>query len=248
MKRQAFLIESSQITGEPDLPGARVDTEKWKQFLLSDKGGAWEDYEIETVHHPSSNELRARLLLVKADYVFITFSGHGYHLQGEMLQDTHICLRYKDNMPIRDVVPSSARCTFVIDSCREVVFEKMANAADLLRALSAVNERYEDRRAEYRALFDSHVLQAGPGLIRLFACNIGEVADEGPTSGGLYTRSLIQGATNWHRKTPHDEKSVYSVWNAHSDAAMLTTAEKSEQHPQYDEGRRYFRFPLAVKP
>jgi len=46
MKRSAILIESSQLQGKQDLPGARLDVEKWTTFLLSDKGGAWNADEI----------------------------------------------------------------------------------------------------------------------------------------------------------------------------------------------------------
>ena len=82
MKRQAILIESSQIVGQPDLPGAKVDVDNWSAFLQSDEGGAWRGDEIAIFRKPSWTALQARLALeATTDYVFVTFSGHGYHIR-----------------------------------------------------------------------------------------------------------------------------------------------------------------------
>ena len=42
-KRFAIIIESSDVKGLRDLPGARQDAENWRSFLMSDLGGAWID-------------------------------------------------------------------------------------------------------------------------------------------------------------------------------------------------------------
>ncbi len=45
IKRVAIIIESSNVQGLADLPGARIDAANWRAFLMSDLGGAWNDHE-----------------------------------------------------------------------------------------------------------------------------------------------------------------------------------------------------------
>ena len=61
MKRKAILIESSNVVGLADLPGARVDVENWGRFLQSDLGGAWDSSEIRVLNKPFSTDLKKEL-------------------------------------------------------------------------------------------------------------------------------------------------------------------------------------------
>ena len=77
MKRRAILIESSNVTGHDDLPGARVDVTNWRNFLKSDLGGAWEDSEIVTLRKPASQEVDLQLNAGADGYCLVAYSGHG---------------------------------------------------------------------------------------------------------------------------------------------------------------------------
>lgn len=253
MNRKAFLIESSTIKRDPpvaDLPGARVDVRNWKAHLQSNHGGGWTENEIEILRHPTKSYLKARLLLEKTtDYVFITFSGHGFHFRGKELDDSLICLNdnVSDDIPVTEINPGNPRCTVVVDSCREVVFEKMARVESFRESLIALNADRSDLRLRYRAVFDAAVMQAGSGVIRMFACNIDETADESASSGGLYTRSLIDCCSEWHDRTASGQPFYYPTLEAHQCATQKTTGRQPQQAPQYEGGRRMHHFPLAVK-
>ena len=61
MKRKAILIESSDVKGHTDLPGARVDIANWELFLRSDYGGGWTDSEIVILRKPFSADVEKAL-------------------------------------------------------------------------------------------------------------------------------------------------------------------------------------------
>lgn len=247
MKRKAFLIESAQLQGQDDLPGARIDISNWKNYLLSDEGGAWEPEEIQTFSKPSRTALLARLAQESlTDYVFIAFSGHGFHIKGKDLDESMICLNDTENVPVNAMNPGNPRCSFVIDTCRELLLEEAITTAFAANEMIRSAE-YRDRAA-YRGIFDAAVQMAERGIIRLFACDVDEAAGESPRSGGFYTTSLIRCCIDWHHGAPTGASRYYSTSSAHSCAAMRTTQRQPQQHPQYNGGRRNNHFPLAVKP
>lgn len=247
MSRKAFLIESSQLNGEPDLPGARVDVTNLRMFLRSDEGGAWDDEEILTLRKPSWTFLQALLNAERTtDYVFMTFSGHGYHVKGKDLDESRICLTENDEVPVASINPGNPRCTFVIDACRQLILEKSLTEVIAAKEMSRI-AAYQDRQA-YRRLFDATVAQGEKGIIRMFSCDIDEAAGESRLSGGYYTEALMKCCRDWDTATESGRRNYYSVWQAHSCAATRATHRAFQQHPQYDGGRRNTCFPLAVKP
>lgn len=247
MKRKAFLIESSRLQSHPDLPGARVDVLNWKNFLLSDEGGAWEEKEIVTLSNPTRIMLQGLLALeASTDYVFITFSGHGFHIKGKDLDESMICLNTTENVAVSAVNPGNPRCMLIIDACRQLVQE------DVLIEMSAANlillSAASPNRVAYRNIFDIAVTQAERGVIRLFSCDIDEAANESPHSGGFYTNALVECCRYWHDNIAANKKLYYPAWDAHQSAAIHTTLRNAQQHPQYSGGRRNKYFPLVVKP
>lgn len=247
MTRRAILIETSQLQDHPDLPGARIDVANWTAFLRSYEGGAWNDDEITTLSKPSWAVLQARLQLEKStDYVFVTFSGHGYHPEGKDNDETRICLNERDEIPVRQLSPDNPRCTVVIDACRQLVKGKALLEAFSVKEMVR-SAAFRDRLA-YREVFDSAVAQAERGVIRLFSCSVEESANESPTSGGYYTDALLGCCSKWHDRAEKGKRLYYSVWPAHECAVANTTLRESRQHPEFNGGRRNKYFPLAVKP
>ena len=162
LKRRAILIESSGVRGSDDLPGARADVKNFKQYLCSDTGGAWEDDEIRILNSPSWMDVLLELWVAKDfDYVFMTFSGHGYHLRnGRSLDDTVVCLSDED-VRVRDMNPANPRCLFIIDACRKIItteillegmvtkmFKTSAEYSDRNRIGSSTMPKYKVQRRE----------------------------------------------------------------------------------------------------
>jgi hypothetical protein len=244
MKRKALLIESSRLTGQPDLPGARIDIRNWRSFLRSDVGGAWNDDEIISLNNPSWPALQGQLILQSStDYVFITFSGHGEHIREKDIDESKIYLTENDKVLVRQINPGNPRCTFIIDACRGLVTPEALPVAIAMSISKAVS----DRQA-YRDLFDAAIEQAEKGIIRVFSCSIDEAAGESAISGGYYTTALMDCCTDWHRSHDSGKRYYYPINSAHDCASSRTTERNKQQHPQYNGGRRNKHFPLAVKP
>lgn len=244
--RAAILIESSNVQGQRDLPGARLDVANWQRHLRSMHGGAWRESEITVLHKPGWATLKT-ILTKHADtnYVFITFSGHGDHLQGKDIDETRICLNENDDVLVTSVNPGNPRCTFVVDSCRGIVREE-----EIPRKAEAVVLMEKQARdvGAYRQLFEAAVEQAERGTIRLYSCDLGESAGESSRSGGYFSTYLVDCSEAWYRGTEQGKRYYYPVSRACDCAAKETTKREPQQHPQYEGGRRTNHFPLAVCP
>ena len=243
LTRAAILIESSNIPRESDLPGARLDVTNWRQHLCSDYGGAWDAAEITILNTPTWASLKGLLSQhSNTDYVFIIFSGHGYHVVGKDIDETRICLTGSDEIPVASVNPGNPRCTFVVDSCRGVVREEDLSVPKI--AMESLMQKTASSRDAYRRTFDQAIQQCERGVIRLYSCDLEESAHESSRSGGYFSTFLMACCDNWHDRT--SERSYYPMDLAHRCAAGRTTGKVPQQHPQYEGGRRRKHFPLAV--
>jgi hypothetical protein len=248
LSRRALLIESSQMQGQPDLPGARLDVQNWRAYLLSDAGGAWNDQEITVLSRPSWADLRVRLdLEATTDYVFMSFSGHGYHRRGDDIDESLICLTERDEVRVREVNPGNARCTFVIDACRQLVTDEELLERSIIAAMMVKSFALADRQ-RYRDLFDRAMQNGERGMIRLYSCDIDEAAGESRRSGGYYTSALIGCSVEWQENAAAGHAYYYPTDRAHNCATQRVSMRFPQQHAQYEGGRRNNHFPLAVKP
>lgn len=245
--RQAILIESSILASHPTLAGARADAANLGSFLLEDHAGAWEQDEIALLHNPSVADVRSVLReAATKDYVFLAFSGHGYHVRGRSLEEDRICLGSTEEMAVSELNPGTARFTCLIDTCRKVeaaplVLEarKFANAAKALKY---------DYRWRCRQLFDDALSNSERGTISLFSCDLDEAAGE-TKEGGYFTSSLLDSANVWKDSLSGGLSSsldLYSAFTRSVDAVHRTS--HNQQHPQFQGGRRLRYFPWAVRP
>jgi hypothetical protein len=244
MTRQAIIIESSTVAGLKDLPGARKDTQNWTTYLCSEPGGAWELAEITVLNTPSWATLSHHLNLARSkDYVFIAFSGHGFHEKEK--DETYICLNSDEDIPASSINPGNPRCTVVFDSCRGLyLLEKISVLAAVNRA-PTLSEIYS--RIRHKQLFESAVNSAEKGIIRLYSASLDESAAEDRLKGGYYSTQLISSCERWYEDEHPDGTEIFTVREAHAAAARIVTARFPQQNPQYDEGRRLYPFPLAIK-
>ena len=122
MSRKAILIESSKLKDHPDLPGARADVDNFSQFLQSEIGGSWYEWEIVPLHNPTRSRVLAELKNAKdVDYSFVTFAGHGYHARSNVIEETRVCLNDTEEMAVSELDPKNDRCLSIIDCCRQLV-------------------------------------------------------------------------------------------------------------------------------
>lgn len=251
--KAALLIEASNVKGHLHIPGAKKDVENWQMYLGSDIGGLWS--KIETRSKPRKKEVLDYLnqLSFFHQYVFVAFSGHGYH--DPKKNRTVILLNDDEEMDVAELQPA-VNSTLVVDACRGVEAAtvgtgRLVRAANLV-ALSESATRMQKSAVTrpspeaYARLFDSTV-QKYTGNTVMYSCSVGEAADEDPNNGGVYTTALIRSSLAWHegaQSTP----SVLSSYHAHQAAKEVLVNQKADQKPEYKFTGTALNFPLAVKP
>lgn len=254
MSRKAIIIESSNVVGESDLPGARVDQKNWINFLKSELGGAWEDSEIIPLSKPYSKDVEKHLEEHKDKYCFVAFSGHG--CDGSVVLNEG----FKD-FPILRLKPRGEQGALIVDSCRGVeaaveynflAKQILIEGADRGRGVVA-NSRQGDltkfsalaskvpKRFDHSVRWRRALLDSGGGIVEMLACSKGEAAGENSKAGGFYTSLLLQSADLWERAGGIGE--VHSTRAAHDHAAKKMPP---QQNPKYSPARLAFPFAVSV--
>jgi len=254
MTRIAIIIESSNVEGETDLPGARVDQRNWVNFLKSELGGSWCDIEIILLSKPYSNDVDVLLDEHKDKYCFVAFSGHGS--EGSVALNDH----YK-NFPSSNLKPRGEKGTLLIDSCRGVEAATEFNFSarqTLMEAAysgrSVIANSRTGRSTEFMAKAaslesrSSHsvtwrlaLMRSKSGLVEMLACARGESADEDPNYGGYYTSLLLQSADLWQQAGGLGN--VHTTLDAHNHASAKMPP---QQNPEYRPTDLTFPFAVSV--
>ena len=265
--RFALIIESSNVSGEKDLPGARADAKNWKSFLMSNLGGAWNEDEIIVREKPEAEWVR-RIIRNHADgYMFLVFSGHGQMVldRTTWTYKSCVCLNNKERDVGIDSIMPQHKGTAVFDCCRGMpqsgAFAKcgrVLNESFALDGLSnesvALNAMKSYIRARCRHGFERGIDSLDSfRAVKMFACSEGEGAGEDPSAGGFYTSLLIGSARDWECA---DQKrggilipgvNVLSTYEAHEIACIGVMAKtKGGQVPKYSPSGQAYPFAIRV--
>ena len=256
MKRKAILIESSNVSGYSDLPGARVDVQNWINFLKSDLGGAWEASEIVPMSKPASTDVEKELKVDSDCYCFVAFSGHGS--DGSVLLNEN----WVKGFPISSLKPKSQRGTLIVDSCRgvertaflaaqaaadelmnrSVAYDSLKGHATTFASSAEISEHLLLKRAgkivTHRQIWEEALKKCANGVVEMLACAKGQEAEEDASAGGYYTSLLLQSADLWQQTATVP---VHTTKDAHDYAAKNLPV---QQTPEYRPSR--LTFPFAV--
>ncbi|KAJ3060727.1 hypothetical protein HK102_009378, partial [Quaeritorhiza haematococci] len=244
MRRKAILIEAGCVKDCQDIPGPLVDVALYKRWLLSDHGGAWEEEEIQVLNCPGPASVQAWVKAASfADYALVAFSGHGHHVKNTATnrEETRVILRGGEEFSVGDLNPNNARCTLIVDACREVTTIHLLESVKAARAAyvrSAGNVRQRHRDA-----FDAAVQACGEGTIRLYSCSVGQIAGD-TQDGGVFTFGLIDGAESWATRTSITAE--LPINRAFEIAKSYTLGQRPRQAPMYEGDRRLRHFPFGV--
>lgn len=182
MKKFAFLLGNTD-----GLSGVKKDLNRFKSFLESDIGGAWDEEEIYCSCDLNYDEVMSNIENIRNscyDYVVFYFSGHG-----GMKRSTELCLNARGDIISEDEISGLAsRQLSIYDCCR--VFPKMVKTATNFTLDESV-ESYLDRRNMYRKRFDSLIASASEQEVRLYACHPDRCAND-TSDGGVYTKHLLE--------------------------------------------------------
>lgn len=250
MKRRAILIEAANVKGLDYLPGAEADIRNYQQYLCSITGGCWQKTEIRALSKPSRSQLLAEIGAAEreAEYLFISFSGHGYTKRTSSQlpcpsdnQLTMLCLNDSEEIPVSDINPA-IKNFFIADSCRsfEQVMEKAKAFAERLTATAR-----SMREEIARVLFDAAVRSAEAGQILAYSCGVNESAGKDKNSGGYFSSTMMECGITLSSSGSQRAISTREIFDCASLAVKLKAA---QQNPLYFAGRRMRHFPFAVHP
>ncbi len=220
MKRKAIFIGNTN-----GLPGVKVDLDSFKNFLLTAKGGAWRENEIEILVNPSRLDTLTTITRSKSqnyDYALVLFSGHGGQERRTVLELN----KYGECINDADLFDIAVRQVSIFDCCR--AYPQLVTESRSLNMDSATASFSE--ASEVRKIYENRILQAIPQQIQIYSCAKGETAGDTP-SGGIYTSNLLKSARSFY--SFEKEKTVAS---AHEEAAtQVVSLTKSKRDPQNPE-------------
>lgn len=231
MQRRAFLIGGDYASPDNQLPGIRADILAWKHFLMSPIGGNWYENEIVDLSGNTKSQILDTLQTGRAvDYSLVCFSGHGYLAKDRFgFSKTMTLINDDIEMSERELTPGSPWTMIILDCCRRGADnEKVATSNE------ALNMSYQWNT---RPLFESELLKCETGLVKVFAADEGQAADDDRS----FSRVLIEVAKGMVGAC---QDGVLRI----NDAVRYAGAEMPfQQTPIYMGGRRLHHFPLAVK-
>lgn len=241
MKRAALII------GSPDemIPAVRQDMVNYREFFLSALGGAWQNGEIQTLESPTRSAVDTELERIReCEYSIIIFAGHGRHLTGT--DSTIVQLRPGVEMDANALKVGAPKRTLVLDCCRVHSTRRIA-VEGLSVSLASFSEGLDPNAC--RLHYDRRIAECAPGLVSMYACAVGQVANE-THDGGEYSSALMKSSKDWRRRQRIDTSHnflIFSVVEAHNQAAeQVGRATGQSQTPIASYPRTERHFPFSV--
>lgn len=243
MERLAILIQAP-LSGSDYRSGVCLDIVRWKNFLTSLPGGAWNEDEIIVLTNPSKKELSVPIIKAKySDFALIAFSGHGFIQKDDFLDDVETFLYLNDSrnrsestISEYEMNPGTPRCILSFDCCRDFekgpVFESIKD--------EAYSRVYGAGREYYRKEFERQVLRCEKGCTRLYSASLTEEANDKPS----FTQILISFAERWSKINPHKSLNIRDA--IFETADIMNKRYHISQTPEYNGGRRLNHFPFII--
>lgn len=211
MKRRLILIANTGTPSNPAL-GADKDIKDYKDFFISDCGGAWDDNEEIIVFHSDDPEPLSKDKLCQSilsdkkngcEYFLIVFCGHGgTDIDGDTffeLSENNICKLSELKSLLHD-----KKFMLIADSCRSVVRLHEGGRISKRKTFTKVDRSYRELCREYY----NHVItkaSAGAYTIGYSAAWDETAQDLGRNQGGLFSQTLLD---EIHKRIPMLNKKV----------------------------------------
>ncbi|MFI4939294.1 MAG: caspase family protein [Burkholderiales bacterium] len=233
LKRRALII------GCPDdkITGVNGDMKNYKDFLISPRGGLWDESEITVLKSPTSEQIAPQITkLSEADYSFLVFSGHGFYSQPEGA--TMLQLRPDLFINENKLYKGALRRTIIFDACQEI--ENYRVPRHML--VEAALEHFKGS-LDIRQIYDEQIMKCSEGMVKMYGCKITEASHDVPDEGGLFSIALLNAA----KRLSSDAGSIISVLDAFMDAKEVVSVQSAgDQNPTGYFSRTLPHFPFAV--
>ena len=212
MNRKAILIGNTN-----GLNGVKVDLVKFKKFLQTDIGGAWNDTEIQIIQNPARIDLLREIeiaKILKFDYTIVMFSGHG----GYEKRNTQLEINSKgETIPETDLMNISKRQLNIYDCCRKVVPEEGTKAD----SMAFGGYFAESAKQQIRQAYDKRIMEAIEQQASLYSCSIDEYSFDS-NDGAIYLQNFLTAAENI-------SSGMKLVSAAHQEACQTTLEHSKKQ-------------------
>jgi len=244
MKKKAVIIVTPNLPDHDKLPGATMDADAWKSFLISPEGGAWKDEEINVMSDTSKEIIELTLNLHKLmnlDYALIAFSGHGhYKILPDRNTETRMFISKDDYLTEHTLTVRAKRELVVMDACRQYGGEVIEETTKMAHFANRETILAEDRFAKAREAYEKALVLSPEGRTLIYSCTLNQAAADKLS----FTRFLISDAERLARECRYFK--TISVKEAFDVAQVKTFTNNYPQQPTFDGGRRSTHFPFSV--
>lgn len=213
-KRKALIIgyDAKDHPYETTLTNLEADINKYKEFLMSPKGGAWEDKdEIKVFNNVPLSflmDMRENIKDEKPDVALIIVTGHGMY--SKECRCRKFQLNKNEKVCEKNLVGIAPKEIFIWDSCSNIVNESIQINEKLTK--QEVNKIIEPNIYDTAKKIYAHKCKiCEPQCIRLYASKINTSAQD--LDGGVYTNALLEIAEKYHEINIYDahEKAISIV-------------------------------------
>lgn len=215
MKKRILLIGNNN-----GLEGVNVDFQNYSRFFQSKVGGEWHSTEIISMMNPSRFALMSKINELKAmalDYLIVVFSGHGGQERETVLELNNT----EETVSESELKYISSRQLNIYDCCRS--YPSIAEASE--RSMKMFDSGGQIERST-RAIYENRIQNSIQQQICLYACSIGETAED-TSKGGVYSSNLLEVAIS----IKSTSESYYLVGTTHSGAKSRVKAKAYKQNP-----------------
>lgn len=229
MRRKAILISDNGGI-DNDIPATKEDVKNYRDFLMSDIGGAWENYEIETHKNPDSNIIND-LRNYKYDYTITMVSSHGGVKKENSKLYLYLNNRWYDCIYF---VNKSKRQLIIFDCCRTEEEETFIKQFSFESSLKSPYNLYREK-------YNRYIETCGEGIIILYSCEVGQTSGLNEL-GSYFINSLISAAKDKIRT-----KDIVTVKEALELSKEYIKEYPTNQIPEISQIKINRYFPIAVK-
>jgi len=211
MKKRILLFGNND-----GLPGVQKDFVNYESFFTSEVGGHWYNNEIFSKMNPKKSDLITELKSLKnnyLDFLIIIFSGHGGQKRETVLEINDGGEQIYES-ELNDI---ATRQINIFDCCRAYPLLEFSEQYDrVIRKSASIS-------SNIRELYEKRIMQAIPQQLSLYACSIGETAQD-TSDGGIYSKNLLKAARSI-------QTDYMTVGKTHETATRYTQQEVKGQNP-----------------
>lgn len=225
MKRHAFLIGyTAEDSDEETIDGVLNDLRKYKDYLRTLKGGAWDDSEITVLNNTTETMLKLEIAINSAkglDFAFVVFSGHGDF--DDIENGCRRLLLNKNEILLEKALWNIAEKQILIcDSCAGRQSKALQALESIEKKSQIIHEATSVQKKLARDKYEAWCNSCEDQLIRLYAAEVGTFAED--NNGGIYTTELINALSN--------AQSDISIVGAHDIAKNKVMMRTKKQIPE----------------